>query len=500
MQHKKLVMFIATIILAVTSCKKQLDINIDPSNPSLDQLTPKLVFPTGVASSAGRIGGHLAIVGGIWAQYYTQSVVSNQYKDLDSYNLTKGFGSTNTGVDWVELYSGALNDLNFVITKAATQKDWNFFLLGTVIKAYTLQTLVDLYDQVPYTEAFQGANNLQPKFDDGYTVYKGLLAELDTALAKNFSASTNTPAGQSDLIFPASDADWSVTNWVKFANTLKLKMYLRMIYAKPAEAEAGIRDLYTRKVAFLDRDASLAIFTDATDRRNPFFTYNFVELNTDGNLRASVTFLSWLQDNNDPRVADYYQTISGGTSYLGINQGDFNNPNVAFNNASKAKASATDPVDYISLAESHFLQAEALERFYGGVGALAQYNAGVQAAFARFARNAAPFIAAGGKYAYPAGGTFEQKLEAVIVQKWASMPGSHALEAFFEKNRTGYPRTSPVYSTDPTYKSGQFVYGKNGVTNGLFPKRLIFPDLETSKNANAPADQPVTAKVWWDKK
>ena len=217
-------MFIAIMIVAGTSCKKNLDINRDPSNPSLDQLTPKLVFPTAVASSVGRIGGHLAIVGGIWAQYYTQSVVSNQYKDLDSYNLTKGFGSTNSGVDWVELYSGALNDLNFVITKSAAQKDWNFHLMGTVIKAYTLQVLVDLYDQVPYTEAFQGANNLQPKFDDGYTVYKGLLAELDSALAKDFQASTNTPAGPSDLIFPEDEADWSIDPWIQFANTLKLKM------------------------------------------------------------------------------------------------------------------------------------------------------------------------------------------------------------------------------------------------------------------------------------
>ena len=71
------------------------------------------------------------------------------------------------------------------------------------------------------------------------------------------------------------------------------------------------------------------------------------------------------------------------------------------------------------------------------------------------------------------------------------------LEAFFEKNRTGYPKTSPVYSTDAAYVFGHFVYAKNGVTNGLFPKRLIFPDLETSKNANAPADKPLTEKVWW---
>ena len=101
-------------------------------------------------------------------------------------------------------------------------------------------------------------------------------------------------------------------------------------------------------------------------------------------------------------------------------------------------------------------------------------------------------------YAYASSGSFEEKLEAIIVQKWASFPKSHAIEAFFERNRTGYPRTSAVYSTSGSYVPGQIVYSKNGITNGLFPKRLIFPDLETSRNANAPADEPITTKVWWD--
>ncbi|MEO5998244.1 MAG: SusD/RagB family nutrient-binding outer membrane lipoprotein, partial [Chitinophagaceae bacterium] len=201
LKKKIIIIFLGIAAIGLMACKKQLDINVDPSNPSLGQLTPKLVFPAAVGSSAGRIGGDLGILGGIWAQYYTQGTTSNQYKDVDAYNLTKGYGSTNSGVAWVELYSGALNDLNFVITKAAASKDWNYYLIGTVMKAYTMQVLVDLYDQVPYTEAFKGADNLQPKFDDGYTVYKGLLAELDSALNKDFTASTNTSPGVTDFIF-----------------------------------------------------------------------------------------------------------------------------------------------------------------------------------------------------------------------------------------------------------------------------------------------------------
>lgn len=497
MKKNKICTIILSALLLSTSCKKQLDINTDPNNPSLDQGTPRLIMPAVVASAAGRIGGQLAILGGIWSQFYTQATTSNQYKNIDAFNLTK----SDFNGDWNELFSGSLNDANFVIQKSKEQKDWNYYLMGVTMKAYTYQVLVDLYDQVPYTDAFKGAANLQPKFDNGYEVYKDLLIQLDDALSKNFSASTNSIPGTTDLIFPASDATWGVDNWIAFANTLKLKMYLRMAYAKPAEAEAGIKAMYTAGASFLTKDASMNVFVDQENKSNPFYEYNFRKLNTDANLRASETFMSWLKANNDPRIASYYFNTTGSTTaFSSINQGDFLNTSTTFNTASKSKVLATDPVDFISAAESDFLQAEALERYFSGAGAQAKYESGVTKAFSRLGYSAASYIASGGAYAYPTG-NFEQKLEAIITQKRASMPGSHSLEAFFERNRTGYPVISSVYSTSGAYVAGQLVYPLNGVTVGnAFPRRLIFPDSERSKNSNTPTEKAITEKVWWDVK
>lgn len=498
MKKNKIYAIICATVLLGSSCKKALDINTDPNNPSLEQGTPKLVMPAAVASAAGRIGGQLAILGGIWSQFYTQNTTSNQYKNIDAFNLTK----SDFNGDWNELFSGAINDANYVVEKAKAQKDWNYYLMGVTIKAYTYQVLVDLYDQVPYTEALKGAANLQPKFDNGYDIYKDLIAQIDGALSKNFAASTNSVPGTTDLIFPASDASWNVDNWIAFANTLKLKMYLRMAYAKPTEADAGIKAMYTAGATFLSTNAAMTGFVDQENKSNPLYEYNFRKLNTDANLKASRTFLTWLQTNNDPRIASYYYTQTGSsTIYSGINQGDFLNPNPSFNTASKARVLPTDPVDFISAAESEFLQAEALERYYSGVGAKAKYDAGVTKAFSRLGYSASSMIGAGGAYEYPSAGNFEQKLEAIITQKRASMPGSHSLEAFFERNRTGYPVISAVYSTAGSYVSGQLVYPLNGVTIGnAFARRLIFPDSERSKNANTPAEKAITEKVWWDTK
>ena len=85
------------------------------------------------------------------------------------------------------------------------------------------------------------------------------------------------------------------------------------------------------------------------------------------------------------------------------------------------------------------------------------------------------------------------------MQKWAALYGSHSLEAWLESNRTGYPRESAVPASDPSYIPGQRTYSVNGATGGLFPKRLVFPDSETSRNSNTPQFVPLTTKVWWGK-
>ncbi|MNS55322.1 Susd and RagB outer membrane lipoprotein [compost metagenome] len=485
--------FLATATLFLVSCDSLLDINEDPNNPPIEQATPEVLFPAAVMSSAGMIGGQLTIVGGIWSQYWAQSSFSNQYKEIDSYNLTRINEEVN--LPYEELMAGALADYQLSIQKSLERSDWRYYLMSVVMKAYTFQVVADLYDQVPYSQAFQGAGNLQPKFDDGYSIYVASLAQIDDALSKDFKSQPLDAAQQkSDFVF-GGDMD----KWEQFANTLKLKMYLRMVNAKPAEAEAGIRALYQADASFLSEGAGVTAFEDIPNKSNPFYEFNIRRLNTTTNIRASITFVSWLTLHKDPRAVSYF----GNANPIGIHQGDFNatvQEQPTYGNASVFVQHATDPVWFISAAESNLMQAEALERYFGGAGAKDKYDTGVTEAFAELGLTPGSLLT--GDYAYPTG-TFEQKLEAIIVQKWAAFPGSHALEAFFEQSRTGYPRISPVYSTDPRYlgedRQGQWVYAKNGFTQGRFPKRLVFPDYEQTRNSNTPAEVPIYTNVWWAK-
>jgi len=150
----------------------------------------------------------------------------------------------------------------------------------------------------------------------------------------------------------------------------------------------------------------------------------------------------------------------------------------------------------MSKEESLFLQAEAMERANGGTGAKALYDAAVDANFARYAASATSLLA--GSYAYPTAGTFDQKLEAIITQKWAASFPGNGFEAFFEKNRTGYPLTSTVPQSNAGYVPGQIAYSVNGGTGGLFPRRIVYPLSERNANPNTPTLLPITTPVWWD--
>jgi hypothetical protein len=491
---------IVALVVAGPACKKQLNINQNPNFPSLAQGTPAQVFPVAVLATIASTGGNLAIVGGMWSQFFTQAANSQQYTDVDSYNLpnTDGFIQG----PWSQMYVDGLKNYQYVIDQASASQDWNSYLMGTVMKAYTAGVLVDLYNSMPFTQALQGQTVLNPKFDSGAVIYDSLIAEINVALGKDFGATTNTNMGSQDLVFGGK-----MSNWKAFANTLELKLYLRMVNSNPAAAQAGVNALISSGAKFLGTatgDAAVTDFTDAPGLDNPLYEQNIRQLNTPYNLRASNTMLSWLMANGDPRMNSYYTLLGTATVPTGINQGDFRSINSAYAGASTFTESPTDPVELLSVAESYFLQAEADVRYNGGANAQSLYNSGVTWAFTYTGNDASTFIAPGGAYAWGAemeGGQALSPLAQVIRQKWASCAyGVHGIESYFDFNRTGFPAASPVYSTATNYVPGQLVVAINSVIGpGQFPQRLIYPFNEVSRNTNAPAVVPITTPVWWAK-
>lgn len=483
---KKIIVSLIVLAAAFSSCNTDLDINNDPDllDPNNAPLSAQL--PAGIVGIVGSEGAGMAIFGGFWAQYWTQSNAANQFKDIDNYSA----GTGDYNFIWDGMYDG-LGDIRNVKRRALAEGNWNYFLIATTLEVQASQILTDMYGSIPYKQA-NNPSILEPNFDTGEDIYTYMIEDLDLALSKDLSTSGGTAPGNDDLIFRGN-----MDNWVKFANTLKLKIFMRQTNSsRAAIAAAGITQLITSGAQFLDEDAGMIedaagnpIFTNAINQSNPLYEYVVRRLNVATNLRMSTTLSSYLIDNSDPRRGAYYES---GNS---LHQGDYNNP-VGAGTIAVVKLSPSTPVLLMSLEESLFLQAEAMERYNGGAGAQALYEAAVTANFARNGVSAGSLLT--GAYAYPAAGTPDQKLEAIITQKWiAAFPGN-GFEAFFDYNRTGFPRTSAVPQSNAGYVSGQFAYSVTGSTSGLFPKRIVYPLSERNANPNTPVLVPITTPVWWD--
>lgn len=486
MKFIKYTVFTLLVAFGAASCHDFLDVNEDPNNPS--SVGAALTLPAAEMNIAVSLNADYAVVGGLWAQHWTQSHVASQYRDEDRYAINRLDYQT----AWQEMFAGALVDLKRIEQEAVSTGNWNLNLMAVSLSAYVNQIMVDWYDQIPYSEALQGeTGNFAPVFDNGEAVYASELARLEAALAQDFSG-PGVAQIRSDFIFGHLDRAGQIAAWTQFANTLRLKMWLRQTKVNNGGAQTAISALLAED-NFLTQDAKLDVFSDLPNQSNPIYESNNRQLNVKTNLRGSRTLISWLQENGDPRLDAYFTAGTGG--HFGLWQGWFDAPvaDVPEQAPDVAILSPTRPVYFFTLDEVYFLLAEAHARYGNGGSAAANYEDAVNAACTRVGTNCSGLL--GGVYAYP-NGSLQENLEAIMMQKWASMV-DRGYEAFWDQNRTGIPAVSSLPAFDPNVVPGQLTYAVAGVTGGLFPKRLVWPDNERNSNANTPTEVPLTTPVWW---
>lgn len=489
------------------SCETELDINTDPNAPN--EINTGLALASAQASLVTTTGGDLGNLGGFYAQYHTQAPSASQYEGIDQYNLNTSFANRL----WTELYAGCLNDLKYVIEESNATGDTGTALIGTAMNAYTYQLMVDLFGDVPYTEALMGPSNLTPKTTPGNEVYADLLVKLDNAVAAYNANPVASRVGSQDNLYGGN-----IDQWIKFINTLKLKMYLRMAYTSSANPTAVTALLADNN--FISSDARFANFGTGLNQRSPFFEVQ-IEYLGDVNNIASNSLLSFYQNNNDSRSRFAFRANSA-NAFLSLPQGAGAQFTNLASNYSRPNVNPQTPVFLFTVAESNFLQAEALIRYSGGAGAKAKYDAGILASFTTYqlnflkrkdpnnkydlepvmtaadaTTNATTLIA--GAYAYVPGGSVEQEVRQVIIQKWASLAYVNNIEAYIETTRTKFPEV--VAEGSENYTIGNRIPSRISVFAGLaVPSILFYPDNEVERNPNVVQHSSLTQKVWWDQK
>lgn len=384
---------------------------------------------------------------------------------------------------WTILYRDVLNDLNesAKIITADPLLDpavkANKLAIIDLMQVYTYNILVNTFGDVPYTESLD-PNNLFPKYDDAKIIYTDLLKRVADDIAKLNAGSASFTSAE-DLVYKGS-----VAKWIKFANSMKLKMGMIIADVDAATSKANVEAADASAIASAS-DNGLFTYLSATPNTNPL--YADIVLGGRGDYVAAEDLMNPLINLNDPRKAQFFGTNNAG-NYQGGVVGKVN----TFSDMSKpsTKLSAADaPLVLLDYVETEFYRAEAKERGYTVAGTAAEhYNNAIKASIIFWGGSAAeadvyllkPEVA----YA-TATGTWKQKIG---FQKWIALY-NRPFETWTELRRLDYPQLSlPIGA-----KSG-------------FPNRYQYPNNEqqlngtnyTSAAAKIGGDK-VETKLFWDK-
>lgn len=387
--------------------------------------------------------------------------------------------------------------------------------LADVLKVAALQRVTDTYGPIPYTKLATGS--LEIAYDSQETVYKEMFKELGEAIEilTNFwqANGSATILADYDNVFYGN-----VQSWLQFANTLRLRMAMHVVYADEALAQEQAVAAMSNAAGLLTSNAYLHPGTGAW--QYPLYTiqYDFNE----GDSYIGATIESIMNGYEDPRRNAFFMTASDG-AFHGVRGGITDGSNYK-NKASRIACSKDSPLMWMSGAESWFLLAEYYLRFGTESQAREAYEAGITQSFtATGATGAAAYIADATRtpaayedavsshsysghsdvtVAWTGVSGFESHLEQIITQKYiAGFPEGQ--EAWTEFRRTGYPRVIPF----EVNRSG------GAIDTDLQIRRLPYPSTEyrtnnenvtsatailTEESSNNGGDNAGT-RVWWDK-
>ena len=173
---KKLIcVFFAAALVVASGCKKSFfDINMNPNSPTDASITPALILP----SLLNRVVLHTATSYSSqadWMGYWARSGSYGPSTEEESYNITTTFEAGEW--NWYDI----LFDADIMEKKATAAGQTEYEAIAKIIKSIGFMYLVDDYNNVPYSKAFDVAGNLTPGYDKGADIYKDLLAQLDQA-------------------------------------------------------------------------------------------------------------------------------------------------------------------------------------------------------------------------------------------------------------------------------------------------------------------------------
>ena len=422
---------------------------------------------------------------------------------------------------WDKTYNNIMAPSSQVI-KIAEETGYDMFVQwAKLIQIIGISRVTTYYGPVIYSN--YGTTG-DVAYDSEETLYNNLFSDLDLVLS-TFSANKDY-SGFKDF---DKTYDGKIENWIKFINSLRLQLAIRISNVAPALAKTQGEKAINDPGGLITANADNLMFDLYGDIYHEYtISYPW------GDTRMSASMESILGGYDDPRAEKYFAPVADATlvadhsefPYKGIRNGAFLASKDLHLPYSKINESFKDVTrrKLLDAAEVHLMLAEGnLRGWSTPLSAQAHYEAGVAESFA--------YWGAGGVDAYLANntgtpldyddvvetgdvndfvsritatvawneaGTNEEKLEKIITQKWIA-GYTNSIEPWVDHRRTGYPKLPYNYKNDSNSTLGI-------IADDDFMKRLPFPAKEQTNNASGYAsgvsaldgEDKISTRLWWD--
>ena len=474
--------FLLSLLFVVACTDDFEELNTSPNQATEVSVTPDLLLPFVIEKPVDLTRGsnirneRLNLDGGmLWIQHFARRVYTYEG---DTYSPSNDLAN-NT---WEKLYTESLLNAERIRILATSEEQANAHYEGValVMRSWVFSLLTDIFGPIPYTQAVAGKAEeeiLKPAYDPMPVVYEGVINDLDQAVAL-LAQDAKPIAG--DILF-----DGDIERWIKFANSLQLKLLNRASSADnfSIDIAAKMTEVMERPI-FTGNDDFAFLAHSATRPSNNEWNEVIVNGGRD-DWRASATLVDALNELNDPRVEVFFNPTSGGV-YAGMPNGLPDALALEYTAEASFIGNAmwepTAPSVIMSYAELQFVLAEAALRGTIAGDPKAYLDEAINASFDQYGLET------------PAGYLDGQPatLENIMFQKWIALYGQ-GVEAWTEYRRTGLP---DIMRKDPNAAL---------LNEGVLPTRLTYPQTEYSLNGAAIQEglqllggpDNMRTELWW---
>lgn len=524
-----------TTVAFVSCTGDYLEINSNPYQPG--DLTPD---GYGLSSAMSNIAGCVVspdvntaqftdcLLGGTMGGYYADSKVSGWDNTISNYNPTDNW--TNVFLKSDKIIPVLYTNLTVVEKLCEESGDDMPLMVANIIKVAAMSRVTDTYGPIPYSQIGKDGK-IETPYDPQDKVYDKFFEELTNSVNALNAKLVDNP----DYTIPSS-ADYvykgDVRKWIRFANSLKMRLAMRIVYADKEKAQARfVEAMDPVNGGIMEQNDQNAMWDYFKSSSNPIYVasrYNSAEGSlTGGDSHAAADIICYMNGYNDNRREKYFvKSEYGYPDYVGVRRGiELSTLGKNARKYSGINVAESDPVIWMNAAETYFLRAEAVAVHgftnpHETMTAKDLYEEGIRKSFEQWGADLGYYLEDG--YSTPQtyndpesvnsyserlseitvkwndGAAQEEKLERIIIQKWIAN-WTLGNEAWADYRRTGYPKLIPA--TAEGNKSG----GK--VDSELGARRMPYPADEYVSNKNnvleavseylKGADEMGTF-IWWD--